>query len=48
MAGGLGLNQYLRDKMKNMAKEASPLTNIIGCEGFDVSVLALPSRAHRN
>ncbi|KAF5552487.1 hypothetical protein FNAPI_7076 [Fusarium napiforme] len=36
MAGGLSLNQYLRDKMKIMAKEASPLTNIIGCEGFDV------------
>ncbi|KAF5670841.1 hypothetical protein FDENT_11162 [Fusarium denticulatum] len=33
MAGGLSLNQYLRDKMKIMANETSPLTNIVWCEG---------------
>ncbi|KAF5243128.1 hypothetical protein FANTH_8320 [Fusarium anthophilum] len=33
MAGGLSSNQYLRDKMRIMANETSPLTNIVWLEG---------------
>ncbi|EWZ95555.1 hypothetical protein FOCG_10556 [Fusarium oxysporum f. sp. radicis-lycopersici 26381] len=33
MAGGFGLNLYLQEKMKTMAKRSSPSTNIICFEG---------------
>ncbi|KAJ0137978.1 Uncharacterized protein HZ326_19063 [Fusarium oxysporum f. sp. albedinis] len=48
MAGGFGLNLYLQEKMKIMAKRSSPSTNIVCFEGDQGSFIAPASRAHCN